>query len=612
MTRALSTVLLVLVALAGCTGDDASSSPDASEPIAAGGSGGGNGTTGSGAAGGAPVPPPAGDGLLDCRTVAAPDYTGRRDAPDTWSEATREEVRAAGFDAWRTADANGRTCGDCHGVDGLDLAVFAYSDVDLRRRGAEHLDDEGVEAIVDFVHLWRTHYGLDAPCRIDAPVFQPGGAVLEGADAVAREVAFAAQLEALGYRVLADPWVATTDDAYAMYRQLLDADVRRIPIPMPLPHWSDDHARGEAYRDVNDWITDEGVVPREDERARWYALHDAYVDAPTEANLQAIVEAMPDVAVPIPLEDHPTTTRFLNRLNEERFLTALHAQHFFRAALEKRPSWLDYGPVAYDTRIDHRYKASGEHSQMGSFNSFSALVGVSHLADTACDRRDWPNEEVPASCFGHLPAGMTEELSAYASIWDEDAFGSYSPTWGVLGWLYDASMMTTRRHSNNMKYWRSDMINRDYYLLLMWMRATSLALKFGVAETERGPRWEVPDGLDPTVPVLDGRWWRHYLVAEWNKVTKGGDDGDRGVRNAAVLRLSQNMHVMVLRIMEDLLQSGASVNVPDELLAEFDPALDFVLAYPRDAAHQDDLVALGARVRAAVLAAPATDVLTVY
>ncbi len=550
-------------------------------------------------------PPVYGDGLLDCPTTSAPEYTGTRAAPGSWSPAERSEVWSRGLEAWRRPDAQGAACADCHGFDGLDLAAHAFSDADLERRGQDHIPPSDVAAIVDFVHEHRLRYSIKRPCTLESRTFQPGGQVVAGDTAVKRELAFGKQLEDMGFLVLTHDSIDDVETAVQVYQQLMDADVRSIPIPMPLPRWSDDHTRGEEYRNLNDWITDEGVIPQSSQRERWYGMHDAYLEDPSEENLFAILELISDTMVPMPRNKHKVINRLLDMLNDQRYLAAILAQHFFRMALVDGRGWHNSGAVVFDLAYTYRHKSPGDHSQLGDIKPFGALIGVSGLATTDCRDSDH-------TCLLPIPQGMIDELSPLDSLSHERALGSFSPTWGVLDWLWDASMMSSARHSGNMKYWRSEMRVRDYHLLLTWMRVTSFALKMNLLPTTRGPIRPSPEGLDPTPRIIDGRWWRHFLVPENNKKFNRGNEAELGPRNEYVLRMARNFHVATLLIMESLLREGGTVNDPQTLLSEMGDAADVILEYPMSDSERARIRTLEDQVEALVRDAPSTDLITVY
>ncbi len=552
-------------------------------------------------------PPPSSDGLFGCPTVAAPEYTGLRGAPSSWDDSVRADVRTTGLRAWREPDELGASCADCHGFDGLDLAVLGLTDADFRRRGVDHVPPESVEAIVDLVHLLREEMSITAPCSLEWRVFQPGGETIAGDTVLERELAFGESLQEMGFAIASDEPIQTAEDALRVYSELAHAPIRHMPIPVPLPRWSDDHARGAQYRNINDWVTDHGIIAREGQRDAWYALHDAYLADPSEENLFATIRGIEELMEPLPLREHQTITRFINKLNDERYITALLAQHLFRMELTGGEGWNEFGPVAFDLRYDIRFKSPGDHSQLNGLNAFSALQGVSHLSGTACDRRDHPDENVSVDCLMPLPQGMIDELSPSESIWDDDAFGSYSPTWGVLGWLWDASMMDTARHSNNMKYWKSELRRREYDLFLIWMRATAFATKMNVVANTNGPIRPAPE--EPCPRIVDGRWWRHFYVVEANRLERGDEWNER---NLMAQHVSLRLHLSTLLIMEELLRSGSAINDRATLESEMAYAAEEIADYDLPDDQVNAVLEAHARVADLVASADATDVITVY
>ncbi|MEM9190137.1 MAG: hypothetical protein AAGF12_13215 [Myxococcota bacterium] len=555
-------------------------------------------------------PPPMGDGIFGCPTAPAPDYTGTRGLPAEWTDAVRAEVRDIGIEAWRLPDEAGQTCADCHGVDGLDLAVFAFTDEDLRRRGGDHVPDQSVEAVVDLVHLHRADLNIASPCTLDSRVLQPGGDVLPGNTVIGREVAFTDVLHDLDLLVIEEEQIDTVAEAERVFQELVDTDVRRVPLPIPFPRWSDDHARGEQYRNINDWITDDAMIPRDSERTAWYALHDQYIADPSEEHLFAIIAAMEGSIRPKPLQERPDMTRMMDKLADHRYISALFAQHFFRHELEGKESWLDYGINAFDLRYTMRPRPAGDHSVPGVTNPFSNLVIGDQLPLTNChpDANEATNRDVSIDCLRNISEGMREELSTSESIWDYDALGSYSPTWGTMAWLWDSSQM---RHNKSgvMKYWKQDIRRLDYHLLYTWMWATTYSAKWQEVESVRGPYRPAPDPITPH--LVDGDWWRHYHVTRVRDIDDDATPG-RDARNAMVYRMTVNMHTASLLLLERHLEEGATVNLPSVLRSELEGAYELIRGYPVSESGLDFLEALHQRVLTGIDAAPSTEVRTIY
>ena len=198
-----------------------------------------------------------------------------------------------GLAAWRKPGRidDGASCAGCHSPDGLELALYAFDDATLKRRALPHLDANDADQIVEFVHAVRRRYGITKlldPMR-DRPL-QPGGVVLPGATAEARDLAFGRQLVprlplTLGLHV------ATRADAHVVCNELLGLDVWKLPIGIECNRISEDRFHGEAHASLAHWIADLPVITSRTDPAKWSLLQDRYLADASLGNLQALLDA---------------------------------------------------------------------------------------------------------------------------------------------------------------------------------------------------------------------------------------------------------------------------------------------------------------------------------
>ncbi len=230
-----------------------------------------------------PVPPPAEDPV--------PPAAGL----------PNDQVIANGMVAWRTLDADGNTCASCHTPDGIDLAYPAYSRVDILRRANEHVDTISAEAIADMIEVLRDDYGwVPTVDPREYRPFQPGGSILPGATAIARDEAFGDQLVSMGLLIA----VGEIDDLAAAQQardELLAVNMWSLPVGVPFDRFSEDPFFGEEHRAINDWVPAVGHIPLVGNAAQWWALQDEYVADPGQAQLLNLLDAVVDADGPVQL-----------------------------------------------------------------------------------------------------------------------------------------------------------------------------------------------------------------------------------------------------------------------------------------------------------------------
>lgn len=201
-------------------------------------------------------------------------------------------------------------CAGCHASgDGMDLAVFRFTDTTIIRRAVKHVDTATARNIVAHV---RT---LQAPTlHEETRIFQPGGVLL------ASDADFALNL----FGSDAFPGDITTE-------QLRAIDPRQVRVAVKLPVWSDERAN-------LDWMPDEPLPAAilDDQGGLVRALIAGYRAAPTQENLARAVAAlrnadrrMANPGAPCLLEDS-LRVNFGQCFQVRRWTSSLVAQHLVR------------------------------------------------------------------------------------------------------------------------------------------------------------------------------------------------------------------------------------------------------------------------------------------
>lgn len=265
-----------------------------------------------------------------------------------WSPAEVDQKFRAGLAVWRRPDAHGAACASCHSPDAIDLAVIAYPDDAIMRRGLAHLSPVQMTAIVDLVHAQRRRFGITRPCSRDWRPFQPGGEVLPGATPAEQERSFWSELQARGILV-ATSTIATAADAERAWQQLAALDLRTLRLGIPLPRWTEDRFDGDEHRSINDWMP---AFPRRPVDGRWYQMVDAYLADPTDARLVDLMAALGTLTTDdgaIGKGDTASGDTSFSRLWNGKSSSVLLASHFFRMALLGRPGWNQLGTPPFAT-----------------------------------------------------------------------------------------------------------------------------------------------------------------------------------------------------------------------------------------------------------------------
>lgn len=198
-----------------------------------------------------------------------------------------------GMSAWRRPGLHG-SCAGCHTPDAIDLAWIGYTDEDIARRAVPHheAEPELADDIVGLVHAVRQLYQIENPLDPFAfRPFQPGFEVLPGETAEDRDLSFLESMQGELALSWAKDTIDSSEKAKAAAEQLAAIDLRQMRVGLPFDRWSEDTFH-TGVGDYAEWIPGMGQKPRAGQEAAWYAVVDAYLTDPSDANLWAYYDAI--------------------------------------------------------------------------------------------------------------------------------------------------------------------------------------------------------------------------------------------------------------------------------------------------------------------------------
>ena len=225
----------------------------------------------------------------------------------TWTPAQIDEAYQRGLKAWRTpGEVDGNACSFCHASDAIDLAFIGYTDSAIYRRAFNHVNQAVVDDVIDMVHALRARYKItQPPDPLTFRPFQPGGEVLPGNSAAARDKAFGLELKKVVPTLMGAP-INSAVAAHKAWDELAGLNLRTLRVGIPLNRYTEDiynNPDGVAvtcpdkhlcddHGTIADWITDVPVLTAAS-AAALYPLHDAYLANPTLETLKPILLKSP-------------------------------------------------------------------------------------------------------------------------------------------------------------------------------------------------------------------------------------------------------------------------------------------------------------------------------
>jgi len=126
-----------------------------------------------------------------------------------------------------------------------------------------------------------------------------GGAFVDasGAHDEARDRAFGQYLQTDVKLLLAGDKITTLEQAKAAQDQILKMDMRKLQVGVPIERWTEDGFNGPASNTAAEWIPMLARHPAAAHAADAYALADAYLADPTDANLWRFYDNVATVTV---------------------------------------------------------------------------------------------------------------------------------------------------------------------------------------------------------------------------------------------------------------------------------------------------------------------------
>ena len=491
-----------------------------------------------------------------------PWATGRK-GPAEWSA---DDVTARirdGLAVWRKPDKHGAACVNCHTPDAIDLAIIGYPNRDLARRALLHLSPEDTSAIIDLVHAQRRRYGLVKTCDPLAwRPMQPGGRPLEGSG-VALELAYLEQLDALKLPVARR--VGSYDEAVRARDAWLAVKSRTIRSTITFSRWTEDRFHGADHSSINDWISAVPRIPKPGSESQWYGLHDAYLAAPTEENLMAIMGAKDALTDESPeLAGAPSALIF-----NGKYEAVLLAQHLFRdevrgvkAYFERPPQPFAYGP-----------KGTGEATGYGEvpnpFWNTGYYGGNGGGGVPDCNGNF--GGEVP-NCARFPKDALAEVLPGQTSA---SAMGDFKPAWLMLGWSYDPGMMPSMGANFNQyrgKYWELPNTAEAFFI-------SNTRLMYQVLLGGKGMADTVLASAKDVAPIANGSFMHQAHMPTGTPGDPQDQSADALLARKIYVPIAVNTYRMWAYLLLHELESSPRVAVKEELVTQVQAWKDFDDAY---------------------------------
>jgi hypothetical protein len=382
----------------------------------------------------------------------------------SWTAAQVEQTYQRGLAVWRKAGAvDGQACANCHSPDGVDLALIGFNDDAILRGAHKHLSAADGLAVRDFIHAQRKRFNIEKTCSTQWRPFQPGGEVLPGKTAEEQDRSFRDQMVARNSMLFTGK-ISTLADAKKAWAELQAIDLRKLPIGIPLPRWTEDPFNGSAHNTLNDYMPGAPAIPTN--AAQFNAKEDAYLANATDAGLYQLLDMFSKetndggfdktFGVSEPLCNGDRSTVMSNALRDIKRRSNLLAQHMFRQALLKKESWFEKGRAPFPA-------ASSLQNPMFHFGGENVEPFLSYRCNTAYDKNPRP------SLLSATPKDDRAQLSAKDAVDGrmEDLSKEFSHTWTTLGQLYDQTLMSTEpQPENKLGYWvLRNFDQRDFHML---------------------------------------------------------------------------------------------------------------------------------------------------
>ena len=315
--------------------------------------------------------------VLALSAVSVPALTTSAMA-NAGDEPSPNAIVEAGLAAWRAPNERGIACAGCHGPDGFEIARFGFGDDALLPRDRLHTPPADADRIVAMVHAVRDKYDLNE--RLLDPIgdrlLQPGGRLVAGTTSTERDYNAALHTFVPQLPTLFTGRVDSVLKALQAREELLAFDPRAQALGVPVPQLSRRSAAG--------WLTEWPRLPRPGSESKWYALHDAYLANPSEANLWAIYNAVESLTAAL-----PDAGERADALSAAKYRSLLLAQHLMRerALGAAAPSAMfERRPIAFLEIPAEENRLTRVHSPMFVVGN---LIYRAQGADAAAEALPW-------------------------------------------------------------------------------------------------------------------------------------------------------------------------------------------------------------------------------
>jgi mono/diheme cytochrome c family protein len=256
-------------------------------------------------------------GIGDPTAAADPDCgPGVADLPVATEQQLSDRI-TRGMAVFRKEGPKG-ACAGCHSAGAIDLAFIGFTDATILRRAVPNVGTDDAQTVVDLIHALRQRYKIDRPLHPRKFRFmQPGNEVLPemvdpgaaapaadnyGAHDDARDRAFGHYLQDNVKLLLLGDKITTLEQAKAAQDQLLKLDLRKLQVGVPIERWTEDGFNGPASNVPTEWIPMLARHPAPAHTADAYALVDAYLADPSDANLWRFYDQIQTVTVGDPAD----------------------------------------------------------------------------------------------------------------------------------------------------------------------------------------------------------------------------------------------------------------------------------------------------------------------
>jgi hypothetical protein len=364
------------------------------------------------------------------------------------TQAQLEARYAAGLEAWRYEGTRG-ACASCHSPDAIELARIGYTDADIRRRAADHVNEARANALVDLIHVQRQRYEMKRllhPARFRPlqPAYEPFAAKTAGLDLHEsraqdeRDSAFMDHLVDDRKLLWATGRIDSLAKAHQAYDELHAIDLRHLRLGLPFDQLSEDGHHGQEHLSVFEWLPDIASSPKASARSDWYQRVDAYLADPSDLNLWGYYDASGSMTECHPdlgganLAEFPRACEWM-RL---KYRSLQVFQHMLRRGTHRYPDYLvDERTGSDEVPIrDHLEKVIARNP-IWETGDYLRIQPLARRLPVTCNNGANPCTLLPPILDGHI-----HSVPSYseARLKQSEVF---QQTWFVMSFLRDPALL---------------------------------------------------------------------------------------------------------------------------------------------------------------------------